>query len=106
MKYCKIISDIVIQTQRSPGLDFIECPEHVSCGMIKIGENYSPPSIIPKSTAEIAAEIEAEAEEKLNLNPKTKVILKQIFLLRKTNGESITQTQFLDELKADYKAFK
>ncbi len=59
-----------------------------------------------KTQAQIAAENEVEAEESLNVSPQMKVILKQIFLLRKASGDTITQAEFLAELKADYKAFK
>lgn len=61
---------------------------------------------IPLTPQEIDVEVSAEAERELNLSPKMKVILKQILLLRKANGESINKDEFLAELIEDYKAFK
>lgn len=106
MKYCKIIDGVVTQTQRSVEDGFIECPEHVHCGMIKEGEIYRNPDPIIKTPEEIEAEVLAEAEKELNVPPAVKVVLKQIFLLRKVNESTLTQAEFLTELKEDYKAFK
>jgi hypothetical protein len=49
MKYCKLIGDLVVQTQRSLGEGFIECLESTSCGMIKVGSLYELP---PPPTAQ------------------------------------------------------
>ena len=56
--------------------------------------------------AHVAATEEAEAETMLNVSPREKAILKQIFLLRKVSEPDLTKQEFIDELKADYKASK
>ena len=55
MKFCKVINNIVIQTQRSFDDGFIECPESVHCGMVKDGNNYTQPKPIKKTPAQIEA---------------------------------------------------
>jgi hypothetical protein len=62
MKYCKIVNNKVIQTQRSPESGFIECPEYVTCGMVKIDEDYQQPAPHVKTPEEIDAEKDAIAE--------------------------------------------
>ena len=63
--------------------------------------------IILKDIMEVAFDIlEEEVQRELNLSPKIKVILKQLFLLRKFNEPSLTQDDFFAKLTADYKTFK
>ena len=60
----------------------------------------------PRTPQEIDDVLEAEVQRDLNLSPKMKVILKQLFLIRKAADPSLTHAVFFAELKADYKIFK
>lgn len=55
-KYCKVIDGVVVQTQRNKEKDFVECPESVSCGMVKVGAAYKQPDPIIKTPTEIDKE--------------------------------------------------
>lgn len=60
----------------------------------------------PRTPQELDDALEEEVQLELNLTPKTKVILKQLFLLRKVTEPTLTEDAFFSELKTDYKTFK
>lgn len=59
-----------------------------------------------KTVAEDDAEIDVESERAFNLSIRDKILLEQIFKLRKVNEPSLTPAIFLAELKSRYKVLK
>jgi len=45
MKYCLLKFNIVIQVQKFPATNFIQCPDYVQCGMVFDGTDYAYPPL-------------------------------------------------------------
>jgi len=68
MKFCKIENNTVVQTQRGAAIGFIECPESVSCGMVKSNGAYKNPDLTPEQQLIIDKQARKKARDDALVN--------------------------------------